>query len=217
MSEPSTEARVRFATSDEQQDVLDACIDAFADEAVFSWVVPRAQDREALVRDMFSARLMAALEARQVVVAIAADHQIAGIALLRHEPEQEGTPEDARSTVHFADEVSYRFAAVERVAHRARPREAHILIDSIAVSGRSRGRGIGSMLIDYCIELADHAAKPLFLMASTPGSVRLYKRHGFQKRGGVIVLPDDGPHLQPMWRNMPEHQARRSRVAFLSD
>ncbi|MAN89210.1 MAG: hypothetical protein CL555_21175 [Algoriphagus sp.] len=203
MSETPVEARVRFATSDEQQDVLDACMDAFGDEAVLCWVVPRAQDREAMAREMFSARLMAALKARQVIVAVVADHKIAGVALVRHEAEKHDTPVEAQSTIQHSDELSKRFAYVARTADQARPRNAHILIDSIAVRGRSRGRGIGTMLIEYCIELADHLAEPLFLMASTPGSVRLYKRHGFQEQGDSIALPDDGPHLQPMWRGMP--------------
>lgn len=63
-------------------------------------------------------------------------------------------------------------------------------------------RGRGTALLRHRHEQLDAAGTPAYLVATTPASRDLYRRHGYHVvPDGPIWLPDTGPQLWPMWRD----------------
>lgn len=52
-------------------------------------------------------------------------------------------------------------------------------VSAFAVEPRSQGKGIGSQLLKTCLDIADRASLPTWLI-SFPGSHSLYLRFGFK-------------------------------------
>ncbi|KAI0197865.1 acyl-CoA N-acyltransferase [Astrocystis sublimbata] len=57
-------------------------------------------------------------------------------------------------------------------------REEHYYLSAFAVDPCQQGKGVGSMLLRHCMQIADDAALPAWLI-SFPGSHNLYLRFGF--------------------------------------
>ena len=68
------------------------------------------------------------------------------------------------------------------------------LLDSVGVEPELQGKGIGSALIEFGLELAREDQRGAFLETGTPRNVPYYERFGFR-----IVMhgdaPDGGPHI----------------------
>ncbi|KAI0170702.1 acyl-CoA N-acyltransferase [Pestalotiopsis sp. NC0098] len=58
--------------------------------------------------------------------------------------------------------------------------EKHYYLSTFAVASECQGRGIGSQLLQYCLEISDKASLPCWLIAF-PASYQLYLRFGFEK------------------------------------
>ncbi|WP_345025750.1 GNAT family N-acetyltransferase, partial [Streptomyces sedi] len=52
-------------------------------------------------------------------------------------------------------------------------------LEGIAVHGSARGRGLGGVLLAHGLRSVDRQGAEAELEATTPGSQRLYERHGF--------------------------------------
>lgn len=65
----------------------------------------------------------------------------------------------------------------------------------MAVDDGLRGEGVGSRLLNACIEhVAASGGRVLWCNARTPAE-RFYLRHGFVRHGDVFELPKIGPHV----------------------
>lgn len=72
---------------------------------------------------------------------------------------------------------------VELQSVRMHPRFPHWYLYLLGVSPLAQGRGVGGQLLDH--RLARLGDDPAYLEASTAGSARLYRRHGFVRLGEV--------------------------------
>jgi predicted N-acetyltransferase YhbS len=79
-----------------------------------------------------------------------------------------------------------------------RPRSPHWLLLYLGVVPERQGRGLGGTLLDAGLARADADGLPAYLVASSPGSRRLYERHGFRVQREVRLLR--GPPVWPMLR-----------------
>ncbi|MFC7455747.1 GNAT family N-acetyltransferase [Brachybacterium sp. GCM10030267] len=192
----------RAATADEYDAVVDLCATAFADEAVTAWALPDPARRDARLRESFRDSLRAALEADAVILALDAADSPIGVSIWVPVPETGPSDEDPEDGEPPAQETATRrLRAVERATAARTPRLPHLHLVSMAVLPEQRGRGAGHALIEAGIARARELGLPLYLEASAPANRALYLRHGFSAHGEPIRLTENGPTLQPMWRN----------------
>ena len=78
------------------------------------------------------------------------------------------------------------------------PQEAHWHLALIGVDPAHQGRGIGSALLSYVLNVCDAQKVSAYLEATSPRNVPLYERHGFEAVGSVQVA--DSPQIIAMLR-----------------
>jgi ribosomal protein S18 acetylase RimI-like enzyme len=102
---------------------------------------------------------------------------------------------EASVAPHRRDET---FALFEEMGRR-HPDEAHWYLPLIGVDPAAQGRGYGSALLTYGLELCDRDDLPAYLEATSARSVPLYERHGFKVVGEIRVgsCPPIVPMLRP--------------------
>ncbi len=77
---------------------------------------------------------------------------------------------------------SYRLLSLLECAEKLRDRycsKPHWCLDGLAVAPESQGKGIGGLLLQPALALADQEGKACCLYTSTEGAVRFYQRLGF--------------------------------------
>ena len=89
------------------------------------------------------------------------------------------------------------FAFMEQM-DRAHPFEPHWYLPMIGVDPGKQGHGYGSALLKHVLERCDGEGKVAYLEASSPKSIPLYQRHGFEQVGTIQV--GSSPRLFPMLR-----------------
>ncbi|PZG18696.1 N-acetyltransferase [Micromonospora craterilacus] len=199
--------RVRRAVPAETDVLVPAYADAFADEAVLSWVIPDPADRAARTVPMFRELLTVAVRDDQVIVAELPDGAIVGMSVWLSLADAAARHRQAAQLAEFpveADAVGQRLAAVSDTVDAHRPPDPHVYLASIGVRPDLRGRGVGGAILAEGLRAADAEGLPTYLEASTEQSRRLYLRHGFHDHGRPLALPDGGPVLRPMWRPAPD-------------
>jgi len=78
------------------------------------------------------------------------------------------------------------------------PTEPHWYLPFIGVDPLRQGEGLGSALLKHALQNCDRDKLPAYLEATSPGSRRLYERHGFEAIGEIQTA--DSPPLWPMLR-----------------
>lgn len=68
----------------------------------------------------------------------------------------------------------------------------------IAVDPARQGKGLGSALLEACLERCDEDGRPAYLESTNPANLSLYKRFGFEEMG--LIKADQAPPLFPMFR-----------------
>lgn len=188
----------RTARSEELDTVVDLCLDAFADEAVLSWVIPDPAERRPYMRQMFSTSLDAVVAADAMILAIDAAGEAVGFSIWLPHTATSEEPGETPSTDE-RDPQARRAATLEAATSARRPAIPHLKLDSMAAPPEHRGKGAGSAMLSAGLERAQMLGLPVYLEASTSDNRRLYERVGFRDLGDPIDLPDGGPSLQPMW------------------
>jgi ribosomal protein S18 acetylase RimI-like enzyme len=89
------------------------------------------------------------------------------------------------------------FAFMERM-DTSRPSEPHWYLPMIGVDPAQQGGGYGSALLKHALERCDAEDKLAYLESSSPKSVPLYRRQGFELVGTIQV--GSSPPLFPMLR-----------------
>jgi ribosomal protein S18 acetylase RimI-like enzyme len=89
------------------------------------------------------------------------------------------------------------FAFVERM-DSSHPSEPHWYLPMIGVDPAKQGNGYGSALLKHALERCDGEGKLAYLESSSPRSIPLYRRHGFELLGTIQV--GSSPPLFPMMR-----------------
>lgn len=89
------------------------------------------------------------------------------------------------------------FAFTERM-NSSHPSEPHWYLPMIGVDPAKQGNGYGSALIKHALARCDAEGKLAYLESSSPRSIPLYQRHGFELLGTIQV--GSSPPLFPMLR-----------------
>ncbi|MFD6142325.1 GNAT family N-acetyltransferase [Promicromonospora sp. NPDC060271] len=204
---PIPHLTVRPSVPSEFDVVLPVCVEAFADEAVSAWVEPDPERRRQRTRELFESSLRAAVDAGQLLVAFLAGGGPVAASVWAELP---GTPPEPElpDTDRFVGDLARRLAVVRTATGARHPDVPHVYLSAMAALPRWRGLGAGSALLRHGLGHARDVGLPVYLEASTPRNRRLYARHGFRDHGEPIALPDGGPVLQPMWREVREPTPR---------
>ena len=89
------------------------------------------------------------------------------------------------------------FAFLEQM-DRYHPSEPHWYLPMIGVDPAKQGNGYGSALLKHALERCDGEGKLAYLESSSPKSIPLYQRHGFELVGTIQV--EQSPPIFPMLR-----------------
>jgi ribosomal protein S18 acetylase RimI-like enzyme len=89
------------------------------------------------------------------------------------------------------------FALFEQMTEH-HPAEPHWYLPLIGVTPAQQGHGYGSMLLEHAAERCDRERLPAYLESTSPRSVPLYRRHGFEVVGEI--RKGSAPPIFPMVR-----------------
>ena len=79
-----------------------------------------------------------------------------------------------------------------------RPKEPHWYLAYIAVDPAHRGKGLGTALMNYSLDIIDRQQMPVYLESTNGANLSIYKRHGFELLAEVQV--GNSPVRYPMLR-----------------
>lgn len=177
---------IRPATAADAPEVSALMSEAFRDDPAWSVFFPDAGTRQRTLEAHYRRRVRSRPEWADIAVD---DGRIAG-AMLWEPPRSETRPAAAaRSASRAVRTLLSRLPGGRGIAHTLaveayRPTEPHWYLHDIAASPRSRGKGIGSALLEHRLGLVDASTTTLAaLEATTPDSRRLYERFGFEAVG----------------------------------
>ena len=88
--------------------------------------------------------------------------------------------------------------AIMEQMERYHPAEPHWYLPWIGVDPAMQRRGYGSALLEHGLVACDRDGTPAYLEASSPESIPLYQRHGFEVLGTIQV--GTSPPVTPMLR-----------------
>ena len=89
------------------------------------------------------------------------------------------------------------FSLFEQMATH-HPAEPHWYLPLIGVTPSKQGRGYGSILLEHAAARCDRDGLPAYLESTSPRSVSLYRRHGFEVVAELRV--GSAPPIYPMVR-----------------
>lgn len=187
---PHQVIRPEPARPEDAREVAALFAQVFADDPVWSAIVPNRALRRAVIRRSF---LSAFARGDAFDVVRGEDGSILGAL---HFSAPAGPPEDASFPGGPVGRALQRLPWVKRGAahdaqvHSHRPDGAHWYFQDIVVSPAARGQGLGSTLLSHRLAQVDADPLPVFLESTTPASRRLYERLGFAQVGEVNALPN---------------------------
>jgi ribosomal protein S18 acetylase RimI-like enzyme len=75
--------------------------------------------------------------------------------------------------------------AVIEAMDAAHPRFPHWYLPWFGVDATAQGRGLGSQLMNKCLEIVDASQLPAYLETPNPRNISFYERHGFEVMSDV--------------------------------
>jgi GNAT superfamily N-acetyltransferase len=191
-----TPIEVRTAAADAVPMVAAALADAFINDPVFTWLVPRGLRPQARLRTAF------AVELEQYVIPNGTVWTTSGYdgAVAELPPGGWAMPQSVSGKQALNWLRAYgrrlpRAIRAQRAMEEQHPDEPHFYVRTVGVRTALQGRGIGSALMRPTLERADSAGAAAYIEASTQRSAALYERLGFVHME-VFELPQGGP---PVW------------------
>jgi ribosomal protein S18 acetylase RimI-like enzyme len=113
-------------------------------------------------------------------------------------PDEEALVSLIQQTVAEEDQADL-FAILEQLGG-AHPNEPHWYLPLIGVDPGQQGKRYGSALLRHGLAACDRDGTPAYLESTSPQSVRLYERHGFEVVGTIQV--GTSPPIFPMVRTV---------------
>src|ERR1700690_3107881 len=178
--QPMDTAPVVELTQDQRRDAIATLGAAFIGDPVERWLYPKASDYfahfgrfvEAFGGRGFDSRTGWAFE------------DCAGVALWL--PPGTAPDGDAAALV-LAETVAATkhadtFAVLEQMA-ASHPTDPHWYLALLGVDPAYQGHGLGSRLLESCLQRVDSDHLPAYLETPNPGAIPLYERHGFVVSG----------------------------------
>lgn len=198
-----TTSTVRRAAPADADIVSQTLADAFADDPVVTWLLPRTMSRrDWRVRRLWTLTAHSYLRQDKPVYLTADGH---GAALWAPPgtwvpPLSEQLRDLPRMLPVFGRNVvqASKLQSQMVTAHPKRP--AHWYLYAIGTRVESQGRGLGSALLREVLDKVDEAGEPAYLESSNIRNVPLYERHGFVVLD-ELTITGGGPTLWRMWRD----------------
>jgi GNAT superfamily N-acetyltransferase len=189
------EQTIRKARASERGRLIDAVTLAFATDPAARWMYPDPAQYRRYFPTFVELFGMRALEHH---AAYCADGCLAAALWL---PPGVGPDEDALMALVAESVQAHKqasaFALFEEMAHH-HPSEPHWYLPLIGVGPMDQGRGLGSALLEYALKRCDRDGTPSYLESTSPKSVPLYERHGFDVVG--VIQVGSAPPIFPMVR-----------------
>lgn len=184
------------ATPDQVPRLAVALADAFRDDPVYAWMLPRSRRPNARLRAMFTAELeQYGLRQGTVWTTTGCDGAVVAIPPGAWEMPKSITATEALKWTRAFGRRLRLAARVQRAMEERHLREPHFYVRIIGVRTALQGQGLGSALMQPTLERADSAGLAAYIEASTERSAALYARLGFVHMD-VLELPESGP---PLW------------------
>jgi ribosomal protein S18 acetylase RimI-like enzyme len=161
-----------------------------------AFTVSGDRHRERL-QDLFELDLRLLALPDGTVTATVLDGAVTGLVVVI--PSQQDVPAEVWTELstrgdELAGDRAAASAEVESQLQPHRPTEPHLLLATMGVHPRHRGRGAGSMLLASVLHSASRDGLPVCLETSSPSNVALYGRHGFEVTAEVRL-----PEAPPVW------------------
>ena len=189
------EQTIRTAHASERARLIDAITLAFSTDPAARWMYPDpAQYRRYFPKfvQIFGGRAV------EYGAAYCAEGCSAAALWL---PPDVGPDEDALMALVTESVLEQKqasaFTLFEEMA-RYHPSEPHWYLPLIGVAPPDQGRGLGSALLKYALKQCDRDGTPSYLESTSPKSVPLYERHGFDVVG--VIQVGSAPPIFPMVR-----------------
>ena len=100
-----------------------------------------------------------------------------------------------------------RFEALDTALTLAHPTDHdHDYLAALAVHPDRQYDGIGSALLAQHLITLDRADRSAYVSATGPRARTFFLRHGFTDLGTPVGIGEDGPWVQPMWRDPAPRQ-----------
>jgi ribosomal protein S18 acetylase RimI-like enzyme len=114
-------------------------------------------------------------------------------------PDEQAMGKLIQGTLAEGDQANV--SAIFEEMDRYHPTEPHWYLPMIGVDSAHQRKGFGSALLQHGLTRCDHEDRLAYLESTSPRSVRLYERHGFELLGTIQV--GSSPQLFPMLRKPP--------------
>ncbi|MFE0024673.1 GNAT family N-acetyltransferase [Amycolatopsis sp. NPDC059021] len=183
----------RAAEPSEMDVLVQVLTAAFHDDPVDRWIFPDAGRRREAHPVFFSVLLEAAFDGGRVDVS---DDLTALVLWL---PGGDEALLDGFAALK-ASEQDRLEVVFELLGERAPARPGYWQAQFAAVRPDRQREGLGGRLFRYGLDRYDAAGAPTYLVSSSAGSARLYRRLGYRDLGEAFRLPG-GSAMRPMWRD----------------
>jgi ribosomal protein S18 acetylase RimI-like enzyme len=186
---------IKKVTTAEQDTAVSAIVKAFSGDPAARWMYPDSPQYCEHFQSFVKAFAGAAFEHGSATLV---DGYLAAALWLPPgiHPDEEALGKLIRSTVPKGDQAKV-FALFEQM-DRYHPAEPHWYLPMIGVDPAHQGKGYGSALLQHALARCDRENKLAYLESTSPSSVRLYQRHGFELLG--TIQAGSSPQLFPMLR-----------------
>ncbi|MFF2550338.1 GNAT family N-acetyltransferase [Nocardia sp. NPDC058058] len=176
---------------------------AFADDPIFSWLIPDAASRTRRAAIMFAALARYdRIDHGGVEVAIDDAGTMIGAAIWEPPGYSEGR-NSLRALPGFLRAFRTRLGVAGRMAEKmaaVHPHDPpHWYLAAIGTLPTGRGMGYGKALLASRLDRCDAEGLPAYLESSKASNVPYYERFGFDATGEIDAT-EGGPLLWPMWR-----------------
>ncbi|HEY3468482.1 MAG TPA: GNAT family N-acetyltransferase [Amycolatopsis sp.] len=195
---------VRAAAPSELDTVVGVLVAAFQDDPVSRWVFPDAERRRATAHPAFF-RAIAEAAFAAGFVDVTTDHS-AAILWLPGGDDGDDTPIAGLDAGEHG-----RLATLLGMMAEREPPGPLWHAQFIGVLPARQCRGVGARLLRHGLARADAEGVPTYLEASSPDSVRLYRRLGFGDHGPAFA-PPGGPPMRPMRRPVTDEYSAPSKA-----
>jgi GNAT superfamily N-acetyltransferase len=190
-----TQAAVHQATAQEEPELASTLAAAFADDPVFSWLLPHERSREQRLRRFFTIELRHVGLPRGTVWNC---DELRGAAICMPPDAWRLPSRVALAQVPAFARVFRRRLLIATTLQAAmelrHERRAHWYILAVGVRPEHQGHGLGSALLSPTLARCDRDGLPAYLEASSERSAALYERLGFEHVRELRLR--DGP---PLW------------------
>lgn len=193
-----TDLRARKATGQDLPTAIETLTAAFFEDPVFSWWMPDPQRRQQLLPTCFDVIVDVYHPYDEIYTTDPIPVATAVWAPPDGQPTGDEAEEVVASLAEAAEETAERLLYALQLMDQVHPQRPHAYLFLLATRPPWQGRGLGSALLREVLQRCDQEGIPAYLEATSLDNQRLYRRHGFEVTG-EIILPD-GPSLWPMWR-----------------